>query len=132
MFAFEVWALQFWTWNGGQGQFSGHGQHPNTARFQTNRNCEEILFKVEQMRGKNWSYREPYHQIWLNGVCMLKQRKTRIYIYVSMLLVLNKYPVALRAISATVPTAFFVLARQRLKENKPTKQQQLPKTGVKN
>ena len=29
-----------------------------------------------------------------------------------------------------MPTAFFVLAWQRLKENKPTKQQQLPKTGI--
>ena len=42
------------------------------------------------------------------------------------------YPVALRAISATVPTAFFVLACERLKENKPTKRQQIPKSGIKN
>ncbi len=43
-----------------------------------------------------------------------------------------QYPVALRAISATVPTAFFVLACQSLQENEPTKRQKLPKTGIKN
>ena len=42
------------------------------------------------------------------------------------------YPVALRAISATVPAAFFVLACGRLKENKPTKRQKLPKTDIEN
>ena len=54
-----------------------------------------------------------------------------IYIYIYI-------PVALRAISATVPTSFFVLCSlffvlrsTRLKENKPTKQQQLPKTASK-
>ena len=41
------------------------------------------------------------------------------------------YPDALRAISATVPTAFFVLACQSLQENEPTKRQKLQKTGIK-
>ena len=42
------------------------------------------------------------------------------------------YPVALRAISATVPTAFFVSAWRRLIEDKPTKQQKLQRTSIKN
>ena len=37
------------------------------------------------------------------------------------------YPVALRAISANVPTAFFVSACERLKENKTTKWHKLAK-----
>ena len=41
-------------------------------------------------------------------------------------------PVALRALSVTVPPAFSVLAWQGLKENKPTERQKLPKMGIDN
>ena len=66
------------------------------------------------------------HTARLDPLCKIALFVSDVWLYLITL-----YPVALRAISATVPTAFFVLACEGLKENKPTKRQKLPKTGIK-